>query len=446
MRLFPAAAILVATAPLTSAAPALAAQVTDVADALDGDNPFDANLELKFDVQRHSGLITRENFQPPTGDADPKDARTTNVKEMQFEDVRFRIRPRLEIGVWHDLSVFAEWPIVIWDQQDFRYADGTTSSNSTFARDEAPNASPPIDSWSDANDVQITQGAGNTKPQNQVVNGKGAFGFPAKPYNAWRFNTADNGKFTGYRQGFDNPTFGVRWSPLNNERDDTKPTITLQADYTPPFFQFMDPTNDKIDDASSPGPVADGAHRFHFSVAMSKRFLILDPYFVIDYNLPLAASGDGSVLGYYPRQSGGFTAGGEIVPYEDKKLQQKFAIDINAFATYFSQGQDYSEVSDVLEEQTYTDQFVRAGVNAGIFFKAFQYFFFDVNGTAAYDTSHLLTIQPFGQDKDGDTKINLQLPNERNPFYNPALDTVGRRVRIEQSVILGVLVHAGITF
>ncbi len=422
--------------PALWAGTARGAQITDVADAVDGDDPFDANLELKFDVDRHSGIITRENFQPPENDPGGK-PRVVDVKEEQFEHVRFRIRPRLEVGIFHDLSLFAEWPIVIWDQQDWKYAAGTDQSNSTFGRDQSPNPSPPVDSWNE------TSGAGN----NRLAIQNGTFGFPKKAYNDWAFDHAHNGQFTGYRQGFDNPTFGVRFSPLNNERDDTKPTITLQADYTPPFFQFMDPTTEDISDAANPGTVADGAHRFHFSVAMSKRFLILDPYFMVEYGLPLAASGSGSLLGFFPRQMGSFMAGTEIIPYEDQKMQQKFAIDVNAFATYFSEGRDYSEVSDVLREQTYTDQWVRTGLNLGIFFKAFEYFQFDINGDVGYDSPHLLTIEDFGTDgPDANSEINLDNPKERNPFYNPAIDTVGRRVRVEQSVHLGVLVHAAITF
>src|SRR4051812_35601001 len=119
MRLRPSAVVVAAfaLAPLLPSFEARAAQITEVADAVDGDDPFDANLEVKFDVQRHSGLITRENFQPPeTAPTEP--ARTVDVKEMTFEDVKFRIRPRVEIGIFRDLSVFGEWPIIIWDQQD----------------------------------------------------------------------------------------------------------------------------------------------------------------------------------------------------------------------------------------------------------------------------------------------------------------------------------------
>lgn len=428
-------------APLFLAAPlfaggAHAAQVTEVADAVDGDDPFDANLELKFDVTRNSGTLTRENFQPPADE--PTGApRSVDVKEMAFEHVRFRIMPRLEVGIFHDLAVFAQWPIVIWDQTSFRYADGTDQGNSTLGRDQDPAASPGVDGWPE------DTGAGNNTQRIQ----DGTYGFPGKRYNAWRFNHADAGSFTGYRQGFDNPTFGVRFSPLSNERDDTKPTITLQADYTWPLFPFMDPTDDNITDPQDPGAIADGAHRFHFSVAMSKRFLILDPYFVVEYELPLAAPDKGSVTGYFPRQRGGFKAGVEIVPYEDAKLNQRFAIDVSSSATYFSEGRDYSVVSDVFREQTYTDQWVRTGLNAGIFFRAFEYFFFDATGTLAYDSTHLLTIEDFGSDgTDAGVQVNLENVNERNPYYNPALDTVGRRVLLEQSLHLGVLAHAGITF
>src|SRR5688500_17943532 len=106
-----------------------AAQVTEVADAVDGDDPFDANLEMKLDVRRHSGTLTRENFQPPEGEASGK-PRSADVREMSFERTSFRIKPRLEVGIFHDLAVFAEWPIVLWDQTSFRYAKGTDQSNS----------------------------------------------------------------------------------------------------------------------------------------------------------------------------------------------------------------------------------------------------------------------------------------------------------------------------
>ncbi len=420
---------------LLGASPARAAQVTDVPDAVEEGNPIDVNLELKFDFVRHTALITRENNQAPPGDPSGT-KRLADVKELDYERQRFRLKPRLEVGVFHDLALFIEWPIVLWDQQTTNFAEDTDTGNSTLIRDRAPNPSPGVDGWDE------TGGTGNDRPE--IVGNE--FGFPNNGYNNWRFD--QNGEWAGYRQGFDNPQFGIRWSPLNNERDETKPTVTLQADYTAPFFGFMDPTNDELEDPGSPGNISDGLHKFHFSVAMSKRFLVLDPYFVVDATVPFVGGEESHLLGQTVYPNGGFMAGLEIVPYEDKKLDQRFSIELQGSAMYFPEGRDYSEVSDLFREQTYTDQYVRVGGLAGLSFKAFHLFFIDVSGQFAYDTEHFLTIEDFGKDREEDAndEIDLDNPAERNPFYNPAIDTVGRRLRLEQSVHLGVLAHVGVTF
>lgn len=412
---------------------ARAAQITDVADAADGDDPIDVHVELKFDLLRHTALITRENTQPPPDDPNGK-PRTADVKELEWERLRLRLRPRLEVGVFHDLALFTEWPIVLSDTQNTRFAEGTNAGNSTLVRDQSPNTPPTVDGWPE------TEGAGNNNPEIQ----DGTYGFPANAYNAWRLD--GQGNFTGTRAGLDNPKFGIKWSPLNNERDETKPTVTLTTDYTAPFFSQMNPTGDTLD-ASSPGPVTDGLHKFHFSVGMSKRFLIFDPYFQVDYTIPFVGNATPEVLGHQPRQFGGFIGGVEIVPYEDKKLKQKLAFELQGSATYFSEGRDYSEISDLFREMTYTDQFVRVGGQAGIHFTGFDLFFIDLTGMLNYDTEHFLTIEDFGKDgDDANDEVDLDNPAERNPYYNPVIDTVGRRLRIEQSLQLGFMAHIGVTF
>jgi hypothetical protein len=432
------AAAVAVVAPLAAPA-ARAAGLTEVADAAEQDNPIDVHVGLSFDLLRHSALITRENTQPPPDDPDGA-PRTADVKELRWEHLRYRVKPRLEIGVFRDLAIFTEWPIVLLSEQRTRFETGTTADNSTIVRDLPPAAPPSVDAWTQ------TEGAGNDQPKIQDGATAGsAYGFPANPYNNWRVGA--DGTWAGYRQGLDNPSFGLRWSPTNNARDETKPTITLQADYTAPFFGFMDPTNDVIEDAGAPGIVANGLHRFHFSVSMSKRFLLLDPYFLVEYSIPFTGSGDGHLLGHQPRQNGAFIAGLEIIPYEDKKQQQKFTVEVQGMARYYSEGRDYSEVSDLFREMTYTDQFVRVGGEAGIGFSAFNIVTLDVRGILNYDTEHFLTIEDFGKDLDDpNDEIDLDNPAERNPFYNPALDTVGRRLRIEDSVLMGFQARLGITF
>ena len=81
-------------------------------------------------------------------------------------------------------------------------------------------------------------------------------------------------------------------------------------------------------------------------------------------------------------------------------VKQRIAIDLQASATYFSEGRDYSEVSDLFREQTYTDQYVRIGGLGGLKYTAFDIFFIDLSGQFAYDTEHFLTVEDFGKDLD----------------------------------------------
>ncbi|MBM4279354.1 MAG: hypothetical protein FJ137_00865 [Deltaproteobacteria bacterium] len=424
---------------LVSPPGARAAGITEVADAAEEDNPIDIAADVSFDILRHTGVITRENTQPAPEDPDGA-PRTANVKELAYERLRYRLKPRLEVGVFRDLSLFTEWPVILWDAQTTQFTDGTTSANSTLTRDLAPNASPTVDDW-----PQV-EGAGNNRPEIQEGTGVDtAFGFPKNGYNNWRVGA--DGTWAGYRRGLDNPTFGLRWSPTSNHRDETKPTITLQADYTAPFFDFMDPTTDALEDPASPGPVANGLHRFHFSVAMSKRVLLLDPYFLVEYTIPFTGGRDQHLLGMFPRQNGAFIAGLEIVPYEDRQRQQKVAFEVQAMARYFSEGRDYSEVSDLFREQTYTDQFLRTGGEIGFVYSALRIVSIDLRGVLNYDTEHFLTIEDFGRDlDDANDKVDLRDPAERNVYFNPALDTVGRRLRIEQSLLMGFQARVSLTF
>jgi hypothetical protein len=434
---------LVVASLLTSAftaGPAHSAGITEVADAAEEGNPIDIVGSVSFDVLRHTALLTRENTQPPPDD--PAGVpRTANVKELAYERLRYRLKPRLEIGIFHDLSLFTEWPIVLWDAQSTRFAEGTNATNSTIVRDLAPATPPAVDDW-----PQI-EGAGNNRPEIQDGAAPGsAYGFPKNGYNNWRVGA--DGTWAGYRRGLDNPTFGLRWSPTNNRRDETKPTITLQADYTAPFFAFMDPTKDVLEDAAAPGTVANGLHRFHFSVGMSKRVLLLEPYFLVEYSIPFTGGEDQHVLGMFPRQNGAFIAGLELIPYEEPKTAQKFAVELQGMARYYSEGRDYSEVSDLFREQTYTDQFLRTGGEIGVVYSAYRVISFDLRGIVNYDTEHFLTIEDFGKDLDNDDndKVDLRDPAERNPYFNPALDAVGRRLRIEQSVLLGLQARVTLIF
>lgn len=418
---------------LSYGARAFAASVTDVPDAADGDDPFDAHLSVGFDYTWQRALITRENTQ--LSERDPSNTpRTVDVRELDYQRHSFRLRPRIDVGVFHDLAVFFEWPIVLYDQQSTRFHSGTSAANSTITRDME--SAPSLDGWPQ------TGGSGGDFPDD---NGSAVYGFPAQSYNGWKMNRGD-GSFESVRAGFDYPILGVRWSPLNNERDPSKPTITLQADYNLGFIPLpvSDPTNDRHT-PSDPGPVARGLHEFHFHVGMSKRWLLLDPYFLVDYWLPFRAT-DG-YPGLNPRQRGGFTLGLEVIAFENPKIAQRLTINVASWAQLHSEGRDYSEVSDLLGEVTYTGQFMRVGGNLGAHFKVFEYAYLELVGSGFYDTEHFVTAESIGQDRNDNEAVDIDpAAKERNQYFNPVLDTPGRRLKVGENLRLQLLAQVALTF
>lgn len=422
-----AVALVLLTAPF-----AYAAEATDVPDAADGDDPFDAHVSLRFDYTYQRALITRENTQISEHDQ-VKSPRTVDVRELDYQRHTIRLRPRIEVGIFHDLSAFFEWPIVVRDQQNTSFANGTDATNSTLARD-MNGPVPTIEGW------RQTRGSADGSYDQE------RFGFPNRGYNEWNINPAD-GSFESVRAQFDYPTLGVRWSPLNNERDPSKPTITLQVDYNLGILPLpvANPTDD-TPTSDEPASVAKGLHEFHFHVGMSKRWLLLDPYFLVDYWLPFGATN--AYPGFQPRHRGGFTFGMEVVAYENPKLDQKVAIDLSAVTHYLSEGRDYSEMSDALGELTYVGQSMRMGGNVGVYLRAFEFAYIDVTGSALYDTEHFLTSESIGKDGENNNGVVDLDPNEkeRSVYFNPALDTPGRRLKVEDSVHLQVMVHAALTF
>lgn len=411
-----------------------AAGVTDVVDAAEPNDPMDVNIHIVTDMTFSSGLLVRENTQPP---ADGGAARTVDVREMQYQRQRYVLRPRIDVALFHNLGIFAEVPFVLYEQTQFQFAEGTNAQNSTLARDQAPNPVRTIDGWTE------TAGSGS----GTLVDGK--YGFPARPYNAWDFNMGANGSFQGVRLGLDNPIVGLRFAPLDYSRDDTMPSVAVEASYQIPVAPTMDPTKEEPRRAS-PGAVADGLHRLNVSVAFSKPVASIEPYFVVQTKL--AAASAASYTDMLPRQEAGFVAGLEYVPYHRPDVGQRFALDVASFASFFSEGRDYSEVSDVLREVTYTDQYMRLGARGALVFQFSDYATFDLAAAASYDTEHFLTNEDIGTDLDapgesGFGVVDLSpFSGERNPNFNPVLDTPGRRLKIEESVRFNLLARLVFTF
>ncbi|MEM6533085.1 MAG: hypothetical protein AAF654_10695, partial [Myxococcota bacterium] len=148
-------------------APARAAELTEVADALDveeignvkRENPFDFNLVIGFHSDIESGKITREPFERSgvtTECGELSAFRCVPVDELEYQRNTNRLRLDAEFGIFRDLSLTLGWTYVLGQDLSFDYADGVDASNSSID----PQTGDPNDTLFANNFESVNRGSG----------------------------------------------------------------------------------------------------------------------------------------------------------------------------------------------------------------------------------------------------------------------------------------------
>lgn len=381
-----------------------AAQITEVADAADvetiagveREDPWDVNVTSRFEMDIERGKITREPIDRPgiQNDCTASAPRACfPVDELSYKGSTMGVRLALEMGIFHDLSATFGWKYYVGDTVKFDYAKGVTA--------EASSIDPQT---GDPNDTLFAH------------------------------------DFESKHAGSGPLEFGLRWAPLSDLRDDTKPTWVLSVLWSAPWTaSAYNP--EKRASVASPGSMGDGVHRITFGTSFSKRMGefaalaldpaanrrgYLDPYMSFAYTLPAPERGraqpelvhsSSNPFGRKPSHVADIRAGVEIIPLEDLKNQRKVAIDLGFLGNYFSEGRNYSVLTDPLTELTYTEQHFRVGGLLGLNIQAAEFLSLTGGVSLVYDTEHFLTFEEVGKDKDGDGEVLGNGTDELNPYF-----------------------------
>jgi hypothetical protein len=429
---------------------ARAAEVTEVADAMDKDRKIEIDLDFAYRHLRKDTRLTRENLQNDAA-GNPS---VVYVDELQHTQSTDEMAFRLAVGLWHDLEIHFLAPLVLRDRQswDFATVNGqSVASTSTLAN----------------NTIEVS---GCLKP------GSCTAVAPIVPTPG-----------RSQRSGFRDPTVGVAWAPINQEREaqlhpelyptgEPAATWVLAFDYTLPLpGQLDDPSKFGAatlgNGSSYSGPMLRKAHVFTAWTAFSKRFRAVDPYFVVRASAPVAIKsngpGDGAYdncwhpealadvatancpdpawknqTGYQPPYEASFTLGAELPFYDDPHAHQKFALDLHGDVHYTGPGRGYTQITDALGKLTYADEFVTAGATLGLYGRAARWLTARLTATLAVDTPHLITSEAIGKDLNGDGRVSLASggrgSTEQSPTYDFRLDQPGRRLRAEAALTWGI--------
>jgi len=401
----------------------VAAQITTVAGARD-EKPFGLELEATYWHLRSDATITRE--------------RTTASGILLGDELRHtRILDALELrltaGLWRDLEVHLVAPLALRDSQEWSALPGGTLAGNT------------IDISGCALPGQCTA----VRPIG-VVPGRSD------------------------RSAFFDPTIGIAWSPINQEREPTPPpgslpdtpaaaTCSLGLDYTVPLGGRVDDPTRVL--SGTGHPEERQAHVLTAWAAFSKRFRVLEPYLKLEGSVSFApgkaydncrhpelladvatANCAGSwkgQTGYQPAPEAAAILGSELVTYEDRARDRRFSFDVRAGLRWHGSSRGYTQVTDLLGKLTRADQYLTSTAQLAFYGHISRWLQFRATGLVGLDSAHFLTHEDIGQDKDGDGLIIISEGSgapapDQNPNYDFRLDPVGRRLRADPALFWGL--------
>lgn len=475
---------------------AMAADITDVLDAADEvylgtekvSDPFDISLTPKFVQRIEWAKLKRENTQ---------NGQVRLINELEYGRTINEFDIDLEIGMFHDLAFRMHMPIIISDQQSYKFDTSSDDPYKQISSKGTPGTA--------SDGTPVTYGKSTLAPADDAVN----LNDDNYKYQFFKLDDGETKKGTK-RSGIGDMSFGIAWSPYNTERhfiperpwehNTGRSTVTLAFDYVAPTGKVT-----QIDNSG----VGSGVHEILLSVAASHRFSFVDPYIRLQAGFPIGMSD------YYPEYNnqvridpgiwGRIDLGIEFIPYEsiDVKFQRFVKIDLRGYFKYVGEGRAYSEISDALgtsdcfsvdsisadpkcawvgtkwsnatqgnssdiykliasnnytggfQEDGYFDYegFATIGGALSLTVQPIQYVQISAGVAADYAQNHFITFTKTGKDRgtyhpsengssayfdpqNKDKIVSTQSVDERNPTYSEALDAAGRRIKRTESVNL----------
>ena len=310
-RLFLMLSVLLATMVL------YAADVTDVVDAADDDDPFDFTLDISYNSSHHFGTIKREyNNYEDNAYEDVNGNRYYTVDQRRVQTNEYKGNPLLqytqildinaEIGLYHDLSLSVDIPIVLSDRYSLLF------------------------------DNYYFNGAGNATAYPGSLPASGLF--PA------------DGALSYKHKGVGDLTIGMNWAPFSQERGvwpfswlvAFHVTFPTSAKATPSGMNDRD-SNGNMNPTGMTGKVGTKNYTLHFITAMSKRVEMFEPYFRLHFDLPIAGSNS---LYQNMRKEYGFDFGTEFVFWERPKKEQEIRMRLDFNLLFSTRGNSYNYITD----------------------------------------------------------------------------------------------------
>jgi hypothetical protein len=421
---------------------ARAADITDVASAFDEDNPFDFRFRARYDHLEKRGQIKRE-----LEGLSPSQAQIAIDRDLLYTQSQDALTLRAEFGLFQDLMIHVELPVILQMSQSYSF-DQSLGSACTFPPSPMPGCVNTLNSSTIADGIVPI--GGFDAQHNGVAVGPGPL----------LFRGAQRGAVGGSGlDAFDTFNFGLTWAPVNQKRDDTKPTwiIAFAPEISIGNVMQFDRNRPQANHA-----VSEGVHRLFARTAISHRWRFVDPYIEFWYFYPIARS-DSLFKDYgpsqrlkNPQQQGGTEFGAELIAFENVNQGHKVYFDLRGRISGHFSGKGYSEAWELLAGSpaldcnaatnpacsvsgnpysgpftgvTTIENYASLGADIGVGAQVGQHFRLKAMFDYAHDQSHFITGEDIGVPQT--TSGRVMSPSEYNPAYRQTIDLIGRRYRVD---------------
>lgn len=302
---------------------ALAGPDSEVASSFDEDDPFDLHVFVDYEYQMRRANVKRELVG--TRPVEPTDPVPVGI-DLVFASSRHVIVPRVEMGIFHDFALTFGLPVVILDQRTLELD----------RRNEPCDADSCVDRSSSSTILDGLLPPEGFDADDPTTN------FPGD--DPMIFRGAD-------RKGLDQVHLGFVWAPMNQARDDTKPTWKLGAELRVSVGEIA--RFDAADPESETG-ISSGVHEVKLSTSMAKRVGWAEPYFEAWWIAPIGMKSDSPFQdpGFGSKSTGkqqmaGTQFGFEAIAVDRGPDRQRVSLDLSARFVGHFEGRNYSEMWEV---------------------------------------------------------------------------------------------------
>ena len=402
---------------------------------------FRADYEYDIDT----AAIAREYVGPGVDPLGPVPRR----RELDYRAVRQAVTPRVELGIYHDVWVSFAAPIVIAQSSELDLAAGVDRTASTFSADAGILPPAGFDARAPA-----------TPPTGNVV-------------------------FRGIqRAGVPELRGGIGFAPMNQVRDDTKPTWKLGAEVRFAIGRVM--RFDAVEPGRETG-VSTGVHELRVWTSVDRRYRYFEGWFEAFYQRPLYRRGTAlykdpgfGAINVDPAQTAGAAFGLEAY-LADSPSGSRLSLDLGARLTAHFEGRGYSEMWEpfafagdrrtagplTLDADPITDgrqplshpgvtnieNYLETAARLALRGRIGRHITLSAIGELSWRTDHVISFTDAGVDlptcpatprcEVDDNDVINPTTAEVNPLHARRIDLVGHRYRAEagRGIVLGAELH-----